>query len=45
LVVRMLRKEVTLVMYTSAVTVSDTLLLLLLLLLESDILSLIFAST
>ena len=45
LVVRMLRKEVTLVMYTSVVTVSDTLLLLLLLLLESDILSLIFAST
>ena len=45
MVVRRLRKVVTLVMYTSVVTVSDTLLLLLLLLLESERLSLIFART
>ena len=44
MVVRMLRKEVTLVMYTSVVTVSETLRILLLLL-ESDKLSLILAST
>ena len=44
MVVRMLRKEVTLVMYTSVVTVSETLRILLLLL-ESDRLSLILAST
>ena len=44
MVVRMLKKEVTLVMYTSVVTVSETLRILLLLL-ESDKLSLILAST
>ena len=44
MVVRMLRNEVTLVMYTSVVTVSETLRILLLLL-ESDKLSLILAST
>ena len=43
MVVRMLKKEVTLVMYTSVVTVSETLRILLLL--ESDKLSLILAST
>ena len=45
MVERRLMKVVTLVMYTSVVTVSDTRFLLVLLLLESDILSLIFAST